>query len=247
MAAFFCNFIPQNFVMRLVFSLIFLLSASIGFSQTYELKPPFTAIDSLYREDQFYTGITYNLLREAPENMVQKGFSFGLSGGFMRDMPINKSRTIAIASGLGISYDKYFQNLVISEENGQRNYQITDAESYSKNKLEQIFVDLPIEFRLRNSTPTTYKFWRFYAGFRFRYSVFSKSKYSGQGITEKVLYNPDLNSFQYGPCVSFGHNTINFYGYYALNPLFKSSVQSSNGQSLNTLQNFNFGLMFYIL
>jgi hypothetical protein len=68
-------------------------------------------IDSLYREDQFYFGFTYNTLQEKPSGLSQKKFSVGLSAGFLRDMPINDDRTIAIASGVGFSYNNYNENL----------------------------------------------------------------------------------------------------------------------------------------
>jgi hypothetical protein len=40
-------------------------------------------IDSLYREDQFYFGFTYNTLQEKPSGLSQKKFSVGLSAGFL--------------------------------------------------------------------------------------------------------------------------------------------------------------------
>ena len=72
-----------------------------------ETKPklePIVKIDSLYREDQFYFSITYNLLTQIPKDLKQNKFSAGLSAGFLRDMPINEKRTLAIAAGLGLSY-----------------------------------------------------------------------------------------------------------------------------------------------
>ena len=40
-------------------------------------------IDSLYREDQFYLGITYNLLNNKPNEVKQNGFSSGFNFGFI--------------------------------------------------------------------------------------------------------------------------------------------------------------------
>src|SRR5436190_2822577 len=139
--------------MRIFFSIVFFLSGFAVFSQKTAADTLFTKVDSLYREDQFYFGLTYNVLRHTPENFSQNGFSIGLSGGFLRDMPINKSRTVAIAAGLGLSYDKYHQNLVVSEVDGAKHYEVLDKNTFSNNKMEQIFVDLPVEFRWRNSTP----------------------------------------------------------------------------------------------
>jgi hypothetical protein len=68
-------------------------------------------IDSLYREDQFYFGFTYILYKKNLQVCLKK-FSVGLSAGFLRDMPINDDRTIAIASGIGFSYNNYNENLL---------------------------------------------------------------------------------------------------------------------------------------
>ena len=57
-------------------------------------------IDDLkYREDQFYTGITYNFLENKPSGISQQGLSGGLHFGFIRDFPINKNSTRAIGIG----------------------------------------------------------------------------------------------------------------------------------------------------
>lgn len=204
----------------------------------------FSKVDSLYREDQFYIGITYNRLLNGPENFEQNGFSTGLNAGFLRDMPINKKRTIAFAAGLGISYNKYHQNLLVTEIPGDYAYEVVDDNSYSRNKMEQVFIDLPIEFRWRNSTPDSHKFWRVYTGFKIRYLALSKTLYEGQGSKITVLNNDDFNKMQYGPYIAFGFNTWNFQAYYGINSLLKSAETTTEQIDLRTL---NLGLMFYIL
>ncbi len=234
--------------MRLLsFCLLFVVMNS--FSQ--EIPPTtvrdttfYTKVDSLYREDQFYFGLTYNLLRQKPSGFSQNGLSTGFSLGFLRDMPINKKRTFAIAAGLGISYNKYHQDLVVSMFEGSPNYGIVQDASYSRNKLEQVFIDLPIEIRWRNSTPESHKFWRVYTGFKVRYLIFDKTKYVGSTEEITVTNNKDFNQFQYGPYISFGFNTWNFHAYYGLNPLFKSARIDGELIEMKTL---NLGLQFYIL
>lgn len=203
----------------------------------------YTQVDSLYREDQFYLGVTYNILQHTPKGFSQNGLSTGINFGFLRDMPINKRRTYAIAAGLGISYNKYHQNLQVSETGGDRIYTIVDESTYSRNKLEQLFVDLPIEFRWRNSTPETTKFWRIYTGFKVRYLLLNKTKYVGEKDIV-ITNNADFNKIQYGPYISFGYNTWNFHAYYGLNPIFKSAKVGGEAVDISTI---NFGLMFYIL
>ncbi|MNU08088.1 hypothetical protein D3C72_2539770 [compost metagenome] len=64
--------------------------------------------------------------------------------------------------------------------------------------------------------------------------------------TYKIKNNPDLNDFQYGAYISAGYNTWNIYAYYGLNPLYKSTVKTINGESVN-MRTLNLGLVFYIL
>lgn len=216
------------------------------FSQEQKLVSPIIAVDSLYREDQFYMTFTYNSLFNRPVGISQNKFSSGFAAGFLRDMPINKNRTIAIASGLGLSYNKCFQNLYIKETNQEITYSgIPSGMDYSKNKLDQFYVDVPLEFRWRTSTPESHKFWRVYSGFKFSYLIFDKYTHIDSESNFRITRNDDLNKFQVGTYLAFGYNTWNFYGYYGLTPFFKSSAKINNeAVGLNTL---NLGLMFYIL
>ncbi|WP_163399916.1 porin family protein [Flavobacterium fluviatile] len=233
--------------MRLFFSCLFLLSFYTIFSQ--EEKPeikPVVKIDSLYREDQFYVSITYNLLSDMPEGLKRDKFSAGLSAGFLRDMPINKKRTKAIAAGLGLSYQNYFQNLTISEgPEGGLIYGVNDYNEFVSNRFRQYLVDLPIEFRWRNSTYESYKFWRIYTGLKFSYVLSSRSVLDDGENTYKINNNPDLNRFQYGAYIAAGYNTWNIYFYYGMNPLFKD-VKTLSGEEVK-MKTMNLGLIFYIL
>jgi len=234
--------------MRLLFSCFFLVSFLNVFSQQ-ETKPkiePIVKIDSLYREDQFYTTITYNLFSNIPADLKQNKFSLGISAGFLRDMPINKNRTFAIAAGLGLSYQNFFQNLNISKDgSGTSVYQVNDYNEFVSNRYRQYLVDVPIEFRWRNSTFDSYKFWRVYLGVKLSYAFATKSVLDNGETTYKISNDPNINKFQYGPYVSAGYNTWNLYIYYGLNPLFKS-VKTLSGEDLN-IRTINAGLIFYIL
>jgi hypothetical protein len=48
-----------------------------------------------------------------PAGVSQDKFSAGFQA-VLRDMPINKDRTHAVAVGLGITYNNYIQNLAIT-------------------------------------------------------------------------------------------------------------------------------------
>lgn len=236
--------------MRLYFKIFFLLFFVKSIAQDTiptAVKDTlfFTKIDSLYREDQFYFSLTYNQLMNTPTGFSQDGISTGISAGFLRDMPINKARTKAVAIGLGFSYNKYHTDLMVSEISGERAYTIVDPSAFSRNKMEQVFVDVPIEFRWRNSTPESHKFWRVYGGFKVRYLALSKTKYVASDDTQTIINNNDFNKLQYGPFLSFGYNTWNFHAYYGLNSLYKSA-RTVDGERID-FTTLNIGLMFYIL
>ena len=236
--------------MRLLFKILLFFAAVNTFAQdtiptTARDTVFFSKIDSLYREDQFYFGLTYNQLMNTPTGFSQDGISTGISLGFLRDMPLNKKRTVAVAIGLGLSYNKYHTDLVASRVAGGTVYGIVDASTFSRNKMEQVFVDVPIEFRWRNSTPESHKFWRVYTGFKVRYLALGKTKYVSSEETITILNNKDFNKIQFGPYISFGYNTWNFHAYYGLNSLYKSA-KTVDGESID-FTTLNVGLMFYIL
>ncbi|WP_026727043.1 porin family protein [Flavobacterium denitrificans] len=234
--------------MRLFFTCLFFVSFFNVFAQE-EVKPeikPVIKIDSLYREDQFYFSVTYNLLVNTPEKLKQDKFSAGLSAGFLRDMPINKKRTVAIAAGLGLTYQNFYQNFTISEDiKGAPIYGVNDYDEFVSNRFRQYSVDLPIEFRWRNSTYESTKFWRIYGGVKMSYIFSSKSILNDGENTYKITNNPDVNTFQYGVYLATGYNTWNVYAYYGLNPLF-DSVSTLSAEKVK-MRAMNIGIIFYIL
>lgn len=237
----------KSIALQLFFSCFLLASVSPVFSQEIPKNQEIKAvkIDSLYREDQFYFGFTYNTLQQQPDGLKQSKFSTGISAGFLRDMPINKDRTIAIASGIGFSYDNYVQNLAISKIGESSSYSIIQSSTaFSKNKFSQLLVDVPIEFRWRTSTYESYKFWRVYGGVKFSYLLHDRSIYTDAQNKIIVSGNKDFNKFLYGAYVSAGYNTINVYVYYGLNPIFKTA--EVNGEKID-MKALKIGVIFYIL
>lgn len=205
-----------------------------------------TKTDNLYREDQFYFGITYNLLGKMPQDMSQNGFSSGFHLGFIRDMPINKSRTVSFGLGLGYSTNSINQNLLISKDGqGMLNYEIIDGASFTKNKFSMHLVEIPFEFRWRTSTIDSYKFWRIYSGFKLGYVFTTTSKFSGSPQNIKLKNIDHFEKIQYGLTLSVGYNTWNAYLYYALNPIFKKEAKI-NDESID-INAIKIGLIFYIL
>lgn len=229
--------------MKKIILIIALFNAIFGFSQE---KPLATAIDSLYREDQFYATISYNNLQKFPPRLNQNKLSSGVTVGFLRDMPVNKNRTYAIAIGAGYSFNQYNYNLYTynSDEN-TRNYEVlSDDIYYDKNRLTLHFIEIPLELRWRTSTFESHKFWRIYTGVKVGYLFSSKYQFINDVQNTVIKNNPDLNKLAYGCYISAGWNTWNVYAYYGLNPIFKNATINGETSKMNTI---NVGLQFYIL
>jgi len=230
--------------MRVLTFIFFLIAISqYSFSQEKDVEE----IDSLYKEDQFYAGISYNILGKKPSSLSQKGFSLGFHLGFIKDIPFNKDRNIGMGIGIGYSANSFNQNLKISKDsNGDYIYELLeDVNSYSKNKFSEHLIELPIEFRWRTSNAVKYDFWRIYTGFKIGYVIANNSKYIDGNETIKNSGINGFNDFQYGLTLCFGYNTWNFYAYYALNPIFSNTV-TIDDKSLD-MNAIKIGLMFYIL
>lgn len=200
-------------------------------------------LDSLYREDQIYLSVTYNILNNRAPNMSQNGFSGGFHLGVIRDFPINVKRNVAFGLGLGLSSNSFNQNLKISETNSQFSYEVL-IDGFDKNRFDLYQVELPIEFRWRTSNSEEYDFWRIYTGIKFGYIFSSKTKFVGNQESYKTNINDALNRFQYGLTLSAGYDSWNLHLYYGLNTIFKD--QKLNGESID-LAVIKAGLIFYML
>ena len=206
-------------------------------------------IDSLYREDQFYLGFTYNILTGSEEDISQSGFSGGFRTGFIRDWPLNERRNIALGTGIGWALDTYGQNLFIGEGPGSEEtiFEVMDEDviMYDKNRFTIYSLEVPLQFRWRTSTPISHKFWRIYTGLQMGYIYYFRSSFEQPGNTVSQTEVPELQRLRLGATFTFGYSTFNFYFYYSLNSFFNDSAQVE-GEVLD-LRSFRVGLMFYIL
>jgi hypothetical protein len=223
-----------------------LLVLLLGYITGITAQDSIKRIDLKYLEDQFYTGITYNFILNKPSDVTQRNFSYGLMGGFIKDIPLNADRNVGFGLGLGYALNTYYTNLLATETQDGIVYSIIDADiSYRRNKLEIHLIEMPIEFRWRSSSPSDHKFWRIYTGIKLAYAVGSRSKFVSD--MEKISFrNPDIEKFQYGIILNFGYNTFNFHAYYGLNNLFKDGIVTDTGESIK-FKPLRIGISFYIL
>lgn len=225
-------------------SLLFLTLVSfLGVAQD---SIPQATKDSLYREDQFYVGVTYNLPLNLPSGASIRGLSGGFQFGFLRDMPINKQRNIAIAIGAGIAIDQFGQTLFIGETTNEKTiFRVLDNVDFTRNRFNMAIVEAPVEFRWRSSTPSSYKFWRVYAGFRVGYAYWYKATFKQEGNNVSQTKIPEFDPLRLSATLSLGYNSFNFFASYSVNPFFKDAV-TVDGEKVD-FRTLKVGLMFYIL
>lgn len=210
-------------------------------------QPDSIYADSLYLEDQFYVGLSYNFLLDKPSGITQRNLSYGLSLGFIRDIPLNKERNIALGLGLGYAVNSYFSNLFANDSENTITYSVAPTPvDLKRGKIENHLVEFPLELRWRTSTPEEFKFWRIYGGIKMGYVFSSRFKFVTD--TDIITFtNNAIRNFQYGLTLNFGYNTFNIHAYYSLVKLFDDgTVLHDTNEKLN-LRPLRIGVIFYIL
>lgn len=232
---------------QLIIQTILILLVHFSFNQaTAQSLNENVELDEAYREDQFYFAFTYNYLGNKPDDVQQRGFPAGFHFGFIRDMPFNTRRNLAIGLGLGLSSNSYNQNILINSSTGDNNFQLIDGNNitFNNNKFTTYLLEVPFELRWRTSTAETYKFWRVYTGFKVGYVFLNSSKYKGNLGTIKNNGIDNFNNLQYGLTLSLGYSTFNFHLYYGLNSIFSNTLLNSQPVDMYSLK---IGLITYIL
>lgn len=208
---------------------------------------PRVSVDSLYREDQFYFGVNYNVPLNLPDGVVSRGLTGGIQFGILRDMPINKQRNIAVATGLGLTIDQYGQNLFIGETpNDETIFKVLDENvEYTRNRFNITTIEVPIEFRWRTSTPENYAFWRVYAGLRVGYAFWYKStfKQPENDVTQSKI--PEFNPLRLSATLSAGYSNFNLFASYSINPFFEDA-KTTDGEAVD-FRALKVGIIFFIL
>ncbi len=213
--------------MKYVFTLIFLGYSFFGLSQKSNLNEK-------YWEDQLYGSITYNTLHNQPNSISKNRFSYGFAFGYIKDIPFNRTGKWALGIGVGYDFDVFNHKLHI-DSNQNFTYSTTNNDKLLLHNLE-----FPIQLRWRNSNAKKYDFWRVYTGVRLSYNLSNIYKSDTETIKNISAYN----KFKTGLELSVGYNSVNFYIYYGLNPLFKN-IKINNEPVITQIAKI--GLIFYIL
>ena len=219
--------------MRRILIFSFLFFSCLGFSQEDFQK---------YREDQIYFSVYYNSLGNELDNFKENKFSSSFNVGFIRDIPISKSRKLALGIGIGYGINSFNNNMKLASNNQNSIVLLSSRDIPKKNIFNFSEIQFPLEIRWRNSSPTSYKFWRVYAGLK--YSKVLQSSFTHDSSMENYKLNSvPLNLDQIGFTLNIGYNTWNIGLYKSLRPFFNKKISSLP----QNLEQFKLGLIFYIL
>jgi len=198
--------------------------------------------DHKYYEDQFYIGISYISLINTENDIQNTGIPYNLSMGFIKDLPLNKKRNIALGIGIGYTFHNLKPNIAII--NDDLDLSITD--SFSDYQIKSHNIEFPLEYRWRTSSATKYRFWRIYFGVSLIYNFKTNADFE---TNDEIFNYTDLSFFkQYNGSIytSVGFGTWNFNIKYYLQNIFNDDVTTADDEPLS----FNplmMGIMFYIL
>ena len=195
--------------------------------------------DSLYREDQIYASMGYPLLIDTPEGLTQNKLSHTFSLGFIRDMPINSARNLAFGLGLGLNYNVVYTNLQFTDDMKSTTFVSSDV----TNQWNSVDVEIPLEFRWRNSTAMNYQFWRIYGGVVGYYSLSAKQR-TTTALTESIT-SLSVQNFRLALRLNVGNNTWNLTYTHPIDSFFDFD-KSAHNKSLSQLKTAKLGLIFYI-
>jgi len=132
--------------MKVFFSILVLLVSVKTFSQAIDSLPTLDrtikVTDPFYREDQFYVGVTHSLMMKQPDNFSTNSISIGTNFGFLRDFPINKQRTVAIAPGVGFAFYNLRHNMALID-NDPITFEVDNDREKNVQKLA--YIEIPFE------------------------------------------------------------------------------------------------------
>ena len=187
-----------------------------------------TADDTRHeRFDRIAVDFYANRFLNAPTNITQGDFSFGVSTYWYKDIPLGKKSRVAIAFGAGFSSYSIHHNgrFNLVDSLGINDFvafeKLPDSIKFYKNKISFNYVDVPFELRFRNMDGKNKI--RFYPGFKIGILVNDHTKWRDQNIKLKVYDLPNTLIYQYGPTLRLAWNKIAIHGYYALTPVFQKN------------------------
>ena len=205
--------------------------SSHGFSQEEDTS----IVIKKMANDQFIIDLNYNTWLDAPGNVTTKPLSLGINIYLMKPL-VGKKSNFSIAAGLSLGSQNVNNNSVPYDSAGVTyfNSDTIDNINYKKNKFTTIYVDVPVELRLRTNQNSKEKSFKISAGFKIGYLISSYTKYVGDDYrvslsNDKVKFKEyrikNILQYRYGVYARIGYGNFNLTGYYALTPLFEKNKE----------------------
>lgn len=194
-----------------------------------------------FREDQIYFSIAYPYFSDVPSELIQNKLSYSFSLGFIRDMPINKKRTLAVGLGLGWESSTVFNNMQFEVLDDAVTATAIQGK-YQKNVLNMQSFAVPFELRWRSATELKHAFWRIYSGMSFHLPIQLTAKNTSlEGVQKSTSLPHSSTLLRWN--IHFGFNTWNISIAHDFRPWAKSNTTNNSFDIKFT----KIGLIFYIL
>ncbi|MDB2385129.1 PorT family protein [Polaribacter sp.] len=223
--------------MKISYCFFFFLISIFSYGQKDSLQ-----LGDRYAEDQLYLSISFSQFINQPSDIENDNFSYSISGGFIKDIILNNSGTIAIAGGFGFGLDYFNHDLKIEEINSASVF--SDGTSLDDNSIHMFNFELPLQLRWRSSTANKYKFWRIYAGVTFLYNLNNSVDFTEDDSTFNYNDISSYRKFQYGATLTAGYGSFNINIYYGLTSTYEDALLDNETIDTKTIK---MGLAFLFL
>ena len=185
-------------------------------------------------KDRLVMEINWNGWMDQPDSIKTKWFSRGIDFYVMFDMPLGKSR-FSVAPGAGLGIDNVFHDgqFIGTDTMGTLFVPYPDSINVKKNKLNTVYLDIPLELRFRTKPNEKNKSFKLAVGVKGGLLLASKVKYVGEGTTfglpqqeikKKEFKVPNIDNLRYGLTFRVGYGPINAQVFYGLSTLFESGL-----------------------
>jgi Outer membrane protein beta-barrel domain len=184
-------------------------------------------------KDRIYVDLLATNWLTGANGLSTRWYSRGINFGAMYDFQIMKSR-VSFAAGLGLSWVNVYsaKKLVDSVSSGAQFVNLDTPYSFYKvNKVVVLYLDVPLELRIRTNRDKLDNVWKFNVGFKvgIRLDAYTKRSLINTSWSPNTYIDvikespyPDFNLLRMGPTVRIGYASFNITGYYGILGVFKA-------------------------
>ena len=158
----------------------------------------------------------------------------GATAFIQYNMQMGDKELVSFSFGLGIRNHNMYSNSVLHDIKADtiKFTSIPNSAEYRKSKVNLVYLDLPIELKLRWKNG-----FKLVPGFKVGYLIDSKQKYKGDRFDEAIMVKEktktirQLEDWSYGFTLRVGYKFVSLYGYYQISNIF----QRGKGPEMNPI------------